>query len=49
VTGNGSWPAFRFNVYIEWKSEAGTPLKDVTTYTATWNPHEKEWYIRERF
>jgi hypothetical protein len=43
-----SWPAFRFNVYIEWKSEAGTPLKDVTTYTLTWNPHEKKWYIRER-
>jgi len=44
-----SWPAFRFNVYIEWKSQAGTPLKDVTTYTLTWNPHEKKWYIRERF
>jgi len=44
-----SWPAFRFNVYIEWKSEAGTPLKDVTTYTLTWNPHEKKWYISERF
>lgn len=44
-----SWPAFRFNVYIEWKSEAGRPLKDVTTYTLTWNPHEKKWYISERF
>ncbi len=44
-----SWPAYRFNVAIEWKSKAGTPVEKVTTYTATWNAHEKRWYIQERF
>jgi hypothetical protein len=44
-----SWPAFKLNVVIEWKSEAGTPLEKVTTYTLTWNPHEKRWYATERF
>jgi len=44
-----SWPAFRFNVYIEWKSQANTPLKEATRYNLTWNPHEKKWYIKEHF
>jgi len=44
-----SWPAFRFNITIEWKSHASTPLNKVTTYTLTWNPHEKRWYVAERF
>jgi hypothetical protein len=44
-----SWPAYQFNAVIEWKSEANTPLEKVTTYTLTWNPHEKRWYAAERF
>jgi hypothetical protein len=44
-----TWPAYRFNVHIEWKSEAGTPLEKVITYTLTWNPQEKRWHIKERF
>lgn len=44
-----SWPAYQFNVVVEWKSEANTPLQKVTTYILTWNPHEKRWYARERF
>ena len=44
-----SWPAFKANVAIEWKSQAGTPLTDITTYTMTWNASEKLWYITERF
>lgn len=44
-----SWPAYRFNVYIEWKSQAGTPLEKATTYTLTWNTSEKKWYVNERF
>ena len=43
------WPAFRFNVAIESKSEAGTPVSKVTTYTLTWNSQEKCWYVQERF
>ena len=43
------WPAFRFNVAIEKKSQAGTPLTKITTYTLTWNPHERKWYTQERF
>lgn len=44
-----SWPAYRFSVYIEWKSQAGTPLEKATTYTLTWNANEKKWYVKERF
>lgn len=44
-----TWPAYRFNVAIEWKSKAGTPVTKVTTYTLTWNALEKRWYISERF
>ena len=44
-----TWPAYRFNVAIEWKSKAGTPLTDITTYTLTWNAFEKRWYVAERF
>ncbi len=44
-----SWPAYRCNVYIEWKSQAGTPVEKATTYTLTWNASEKKWYITERF
>ena len=43
------WPAYKFNVVIEWKSEAGTPLEKVTTYRLTWNSHEQKWYVAERF
>lgn len=43
------WPVYKFNVAIEWKSEAGTPLTKVTTYTLTWNSHEQKWYVQERF
>jgi hypothetical protein len=44
-----SWPAFKLNVAIEWKSQAGTPLTNVTTYTLTWNADEQRWYVMERF
>ncbi|WLD14682.1 hypothetical protein [Planctellipticum variicoloris] len=44
-----TWPAFKLNVAIEWKSQAGTPLTNVTTYTLTWNADEKRWYVMERF
>lgn len=43
------WPAYRFNVAIEWESQAETPLEKVTTYTLTWNAQEKKWYVNERF
>lgn len=44
-----TWPAWRFNVAIEWKSRAGTPIEKVTTYTLTWNKPEQKWYVTERF
>jgi hypothetical protein len=44
-----TWPAYKANVAIEWKSQAGTPLTNVTTYTLTWNAVEKRWYTNERF
>jgi hypothetical protein len=44
-----SWPAYRFNVAIEFESRAGTPLDKVATYTATWNPNERKWHVQERF
>lgn len=44
-----SWPAYKLNVAIEWKSKAGTPITSVTTYKMTWNAEEKRWYINERF
>ena len=34
-----SWPAYRFNVYIEWKSQAGTPLEKATS-DILWSSHE---------
>ncbi len=43
------WPAYRFNVAIEWKSKAGTPIEKLTTYRLTWNSHEKKWFVSERF
>lgn len=43
------WPAYKFNVAIEWKSEAGSPMENVTTYRLTWNSHETKWYVNERF
>lgn len=42
-----TWPAYKLNVAIEWKSQAGTPLTNVTTYTLTWNASEKRWYAME--
>jgi hypothetical protein len=44
-----SWPAFKLNVAIEWKSEEGTPLTKVTSYLLTWNTAEKRWYATEQF
>ena len=44
-----SWPAYRFNVYVEWRSQADTPLEKVTTYTVTWDTIKKKWYVKERF
>ena len=43
-----SWPAHKLNVAIEWKSQAGTPLTGITTYTMTWNTSEKRWYVTEQ-
>jgi len=43
------WPAFKFNVAIEWTSEAETPLTKVTAYTLTWNTNEKRWYATDLF
>lgn len=43
------WPAYRFNVVLEGKSEAGTPLEIVVTYRLTWNAAEQKWYIEERW
>ena len=45
---SGEWTAWRFNVAIEWKSKAGTPVEKVATYTLTWNPREQKWYVTER-
>ena len=45
----GEWTAWKFNMVIEWKSQAGTPLEKVTTYTLTWNPRDRQWLVRERF
>lgn len=44
-----TWPAFKLNVAIEWKSEEGTPLTKVTSYTLTWNTDEQRWYVTELF
>lgn len=44
-----TYPAYRANVGIEFRSEAGTPLEKVATYTITWNKPKDEWYITERF
>ena len=43
------WTAWKFNVAIEWESQAGTPLTRISTYTLTWHPKEKKWLVRERF
>lgn len=45
----GEWTAWKFNVAIEWESQAGTPVEKVTTYTLTWNPRQKKWFVTERF
>jgi hypothetical protein len=45
----GEWTAWKFNVAIEWESQAGTPIEKVTTYTLTWNPRQKKWFVTERF
>ena len=42
-----TWPAFRLNVAIEWKSEEGSPMTNVTTYLLTWNSSEQRWYVTE--
>ena len=43
-----TWPAFRFNVAIEHKSKAGTPVTKITTYNLTWNSTEGKWYASEQ-
>jgi hypothetical protein len=43
------WTAWKFNVAIEWESQAGTPVEKVATYTLTWNPRDKTWFVTERF
>jgi len=45
-----SWPAFRFNVALELKSQAGTSLEEqIVTYTLTWNPKEEKWYVQQHY
>lgn len=44
-----TWPAFKLNVAVEWKSEEGSPMTNVTTYLLTWNSAEKRWYVTENF
>lgn len=39
------YPAFLINVIVEFKSEAGTPLKHAMTYTLVWDRQEKEWWM----
>jgi len=45
---DGEWTAWKFNVAIEWESQAGTPVEMVTTYTLTWNPRDRKWHVSER-
>ena len=42
-----SWPAYKVNVNIEWKSKGGAPVKSVASYNLTWNTTEKRWYVNE--
>ncbi len=42
-------PDYRFNIDVEYKSEAGTPLHKVTTYALIWDPRETKWLIEEKF
>lgn len=42
-----TWPAFKLNVAIEWKSEDGSPMTKVTRYILTWNSAEQQWYASE--
>ncbi len=44
-----TWPAFKLNVAIEWKSEDGSPLTKVTRYLITWNNAEQRWYATDVF
>ena len=43
-----TWPAFRFNIAIEHKSKAGTPVTKISTYNLTWNSTEGKWYANEQ-
>ena len=43
-----SWPAYKVNAAIEWKSKGGAPVTDITTYTLTWNTSEQRWYVTEQ-
>ena len=42
-----TWPAYKLNVAIEWKSQAGSPMTNIASYTLTWNTSEKRWYVME--
>jgi hypothetical protein len=42
-----TWPAFKLNVAIEWKSDDGSPMTNVTRYWLTWNVAEQRWYVTE--
>uniref|UniRef100_A0A7C2K1W9 DUF4019 domain-containing protein n=1 Tax=Schlesneria paludicola TaxID=360056 RepID=A0A7C2K1W9_9PLAN len=45
---DGEWAAWKFNVAIEWESQAGTPVEKLTTYTLTWNPRTRKWHVNEQ-
>jgi hypothetical protein len=40
-----TWPAYQFNIVLQWASEAGTPLTTVVRYNLTWNPIEQKWFV----
>lgn len=42
-----TWPAYKVNVAIEWKSEQGSPMTEVTRYLMTRNAAEKRWCVTE--
>ncbi len=40
-----TWPAYQFNIVLQWASEAGTPLTTVARFNLTWNPAEQKWFV----
>jgi hypothetical protein len=43
------WPAYKFSVTIEFKSQAGTPMEKVGIYNVTWNVVEEQWCAEVSF